>query len=153
MEFLIEAKYIPTSSIWDYSLTESVYYCYQENYVFMSVYNKHVKLSLWVSHFYRNITTTINPPIESILTITELIYLNSLQLNKHLHKVTCYQIGRSSKNRTLTKSFGDSCTTIILNSYNKTENQTCPILLSVVLRHTPQLILFILTLKWVGYTM
>ena len=88
LEFLIEVKYIPISNIQDYSLTESVYYCHQENYVFMNVYNKHVKLTLRVSHFYCNITITINPTIKSILIITELIYLNSLQFNKHLHKVT-----------------------------------------------------------------
>ena len=87
----------------------------------MSVYNKHVKLSLQIFRFCCNITITPNPPIKSILIINESTHLNSLQFNKHLHKVTYYLIGKSSKNRTLAKSFGDSCATTTLNSHIQRE--------------------------------
>lgn len=78
----------PYTSVQDYSFTESVYYCHQENYVFISVYSKHFELSLWVSHFLYNITIAQNLTIESILTITKSTYFKSLQVNNLLHKVT-----------------------------------------------------------------
>ena len=45
--------------------------------------------------------------------------LTPCSLTSIFTRLPTIKIGRSSRDRTLTKSFGDSYTTIILNSYNK----------------------------------